>query len=41
MNHFILNYPRFTNERQKLPLKIEKIVPDIFGKTVTCNTSLW
>ena len=37
MNHFIINCPRFANERQKLPLKIEKIVPDIFGKTVTCN----
>ena len=39
-NHFFLHCPRFTNERQNLLLKIERIIPDIFRKTNTSITSI-
>ena len=29
LNHFFLHYTRFTNKRQNLLLKIERIIPDI------------
>ena len=32
LNHFFLHYPRFTNEKQNLLLKIKKIIPDISRK---------
>ena len=39
LNHFFLHCPRFTNERQNLLLKIERIMPDISRKTDTSITS--
>ena len=40
LNHFFLHCPRFTNERQNLLLKIERIIPDILIKDDTNITSI-
>ena len=40
LNHFFLQCPRFTNERQNLLLKIEKNIPAISKKTDTSITSI-
>ena len=40
LNHLFHHCPRFTNERQNLLLKIERIIPDIFRKTDTSITSI-
>ena len=40
LNHFFLNCPRFTNERQNLLLKIEKIISNFLRKTDTSITSI-
>ena len=40
LNNFFLHCPRFTNEKQNLLLKIERIIPDIFRKTDTSITSI-
>ena len=39
LNHFFLYCQRFTNERQNLLLKIERIIPEVFRKTDTSITS--
>ena len=39
-NKFKLHCTRFTNERQKILLKIKRIIPDILRKTDTSITSI-
>ena len=40
LNHLFLHCPRFTNGRQNLLLKIERIIPDMSGKTDASITSI-
>ena len=40
LSHFFFHCPRFTNERQNLLLKIERIIPSIVRKTDTSITSV-
>ena len=39
MNHFFLHYPRFSDEKENVLLKVERIIPDILRKTETNITS--
>ena len=40
LNHFFLHCPSFTNERQNLLLKVERIIPNIYRKSDTIITSM-
>ena len=40
LNHFFLHCPSFTNERQNLLLKVERIIPNIYRKSDTIITSI-
>ena len=40
MNYFLLHYPKFTNERQNLLLKIERIISNTFWKSDNSITSI-
>ena len=40
LNYFFLHYPKFTNERQNLLLKTERIISDTFWKSDNSITSI-